>query len=119
MVEHVPSSGAAGSERRQHVRRPVQAHAELHHHPSQRRFRCRYRDASGGGAKLLAPPEMPAREGQVVRLRTITPLADDDETLTGVWLEAVVVRVDRGSLITDGALGVALQYQPPGPGPSA
>lgn len=105
----------APQERRQHTRQAVGAVARLAHADG-RDFPCLCADASPGGARLLVPAAMPVRVGRAVRLIDPAGRVGQLAGLASNPLPATIVRVDRRTLLTDGAITVGVHFQPAGTG---
>ena len=106
MVKGVPT------ERRQHPRAASAAALTLQHGPSRREFPARCVDLSAGGVLAAVPATMPVRVGHEVQVcaRGAAGGGDAPPVLAEGPQSAVVVRVDRGRLLADGTLAVALRF---------
>jgi len=89
-------------ERRVHPRRTAGQWCRLAHQATGRSFRCRFADVSAAGARLVVPPTMPVRVGHLVHLDTPGPEGGP----------ATVVRVQRGNLVREGGVSVAVRFAP-------
>jgi hypothetical protein len=80
------------------------------HVASRRTFPCRFVDASAGGARLLVPARTPVAAGHKVSLLPLNGhVAENaDEDYFG---PAVVVRVDRDSLLKLGQVTLGVRFE--------
>lgn len=99
MVQPVPT------ERRRHPRQASAASLTLRHAASQREYPGRCVDVSSGGVLAAVPLTMPVRVAHEVEVGSLDPQA-----LPQPVQRAVVVRVERERLLSQGQLAVALQF---------
>ena len=98
------------NDRRQDQRFPLATSVQFHHGPTQRRIHGRSMDVSAGGMLLCVPPNTPIHAGQALRLNMSQfPLRSLKHVENGS-VSATVVRVDRGSLTSEGHLMVGVQF---------
>ena len=97
-------------ERRRHPRAPLSDSLRLVHELTRRQWPGRALDVSAGGMKVALPATAPVREGHQVRLTLPKVSQEAFGGLARQELFALVVRVDRSSLLHEGYVAVGVEF---------
>lgn len=97
-------------ERRVHPRHRVPAGVTVDHPASQKSFPARAEDISEGGICMAVPPTTPIRAGQEILVSLGAFEHDGVGHLASSQRKAIIVRVDRQSLLTEGTIEIGAQF---------
>jgi len=97
-------------ERREHQRHPLATGLPFFHGPTQRSFPGRCVDISSGGMLVFMPANVPAQPGQPIRLSVGGISRPEFAGLSEHPVDATIVRVDRGKLLSGGHLAVGVRF---------
>jgi len=103
-------NAARSKERREHPRYPLATSVQFYHGPSQRDFPGRCINISLGGMLMYVPAATPVQPGQPIRLAMGGASRPEFSRLDGRPLDATIVRVDRGALLSEGHLAVGVRF---------
>lgn len=98
-------------ERRVHPRHRVPAGLTIEHAASDRCFPARTEDLSEGGICMLVPASAPVRKGQEISVTFGWFAHDDLSSFATTTHKAIIVRVNRQTLLDKGQLEVGARFE--------
>lgn len=109
---------SAPADRRHYKRVATSALVRLHHGPSDREYPARSVDVSAGGMLMYVPAITPVGLGHRISIRTDSSAGPDapgkfecDLPRLGAQpVNATIVRVDRGKLVSTGQIVIGVQF---------
>ncbi len=103
-------SDASAKDRRQHARHPLPTSVQFFHGMSEREFPGRCVDISKSGMMMYVPASVPIKAGDPLKITLGSVPRPEFADLGHDPSEAMVVRVDRNSILRTGHLAIGLRF---------